>query len=198
MAGKHRQIFLCGVHSVGKTTLLQQLSSRCSEGSQMHFQSEVARSVIREIGLQTQQLIPRKQQDQFEDLQDRILQRQCKVERGISSSKYPSGYVMDRGIDPLVYSRYYLGEEAYQRLLARPHAQECVSRYKDEESLVFVISPHPECVASDGVRLMPDMKEMREFTDVMVSTLTELGIRYVLINELDINKRVRIVQKAMV
>ena len=202
MACNYRRVFLCGVHSVGKTTLLRQLSlmldteSFLPPGMPVRYESEVARSVLVEMGLQKRDLNPQTRPDTFEELQNQILLKQRAVEERNNRSGSCFCF-LDRGIDPLVYARFYLGEEAYRRLLAKPHAQENVALCRDESSLVFVISPKPECIEHDGTRITPVLKEMNDFTDVMIRTLDEMKIRFVLIDVLDLTERVKIVEHAI-
>ena len=193
--------FLCGAHSVGKTTLLQELqrSITCKDFSSTRFESEVARTVIADMKLELKNRDPSTHPDKFEDLQNEILLKQSAIEKRNDSLAFERCfYFMDRAaIDPLVYARVYLGDDAYESLVSRPHAQECINRYRNDSSLVFVVKPQPECIEYDGTRLPPKLEDLKHFTDVMIQTLKELRISFVSIDVLDLDKRVEIVKETL-
>lgn len=116
------RVFICGAHSVGKTTLVNEVGKRLN----LHVEAEVARKVITDLNLRREDFDPKTNPSKFEELQERILEAQCKVEEQHSRSGTP--YIADRGIDPLVYSLMYLGENSMKRLLSLPSSQECLSR----------------------------------------------------------------------
>ena len=64
-------------------------------------------------------------------------------------------------------------------------------RYK--QSHVFVIKPSKECLHDDDVRLEPKMQELVQFTEILENFLLRVGIKYTLIDVLDIEERVNIV-----
>lgn len=116
------RVFICGAHSVGKTTLVNEVGKQLN----LHVEAEVARKVITDLNLRREDFDPKTNPSKFEELQERILEAQCKVEEKHSRSGTP--YIADRGIDPLVYSLMYLGENSMKRLLSLPSSQECISR----------------------------------------------------------------------
>ena len=66
-------------------------------------------------------------------------------------------------------------------------------RYRN--SLVFVVRPFPECVQTDGIRLVPKMDELLTYTDKMEAVLQENAIPYTVIDVLNLKERVDIVRR---
>ncbi|XP_062511029.1 uncharacterized protein LOC134186944 [Corticium candelabrum] len=188
-----KSVFLCGAHSVGKTTLLASLAQE-QRFKGYKREQELARGIIKQQKLKRDDFDHQKHPDAFERLQLDILQKQNEVEERNTKEGVP--YLMDRGIDPLVYARYYLGEEAYKRLLDNPWAGTSLERYRSKSSRLFVIEPHQQCIEDDGVRVRPNLKELQEFTRVMKKTLDENRINYTIIHDLDIRRRVQVVLEA--
>lgn len=181
------RVFICGAHSVGKTTLVNEVGKKLS----LHVEAEVARKVIKDLNLRREDFDPETNTSKFEELQEKILEAQCKVEEQHSRNGTP--YIADRGIDPLVYSLMYLGENSMKRLLSLPSSQECVNRYRT--SLVFVVRPFRECLQTDDIRLVPKMEELSKFTNLMEKVLQDNRIPFTVIDVLDLKKRVDIVQE---
>ncbi|CAH1258238.1 Hypp1979 [Branchiostoma lanceolatum] len=181
------RVFLCGAHSTGKTTLLTDLG----KAVRIHGEPEVARKVIKDMGLTREHLDYKKNPKAFEDLQLKILDAQCETER--RNAEAGRDYIADRGIDPVVYADVCLGEDAKQRLLGSHQAKECIERYKT--SLVFVLTPHQECIKDDGFRMMGTLEELQRYTIAMTTILHENDIPFTLIRDLDRQKRVQIVRE---
>jgi len=181
------RVFVCGAHSVGKTTLVNKVGKEMN----LHIQAEVARNVIKDLNLRREDFDPKINPTKFEELQERILEAQCKVEECNSRNGTP--YIADRGIDPLIYSLLYLGEESMKRLSNLPSTKECINRYKN--SLMFVVRPYPECLQTDDIRLVPKMEELINYTNIMEKVLQENDIPYTVIDVLDLKKRVDIVKE---
>ena len=116
------RVFVCGAHSVGKTTLVNAVGKELN----LHVEAEVARKVIKDLNLQREDFDPKFNPSKFEELQEKILEAQCKVEERNSRNGTP--YIADRGIDPVVYSQLYLGEGSMKRLLNLPSTKECINR----------------------------------------------------------------------
>lgn len=118
------RVFVCGAHSVGKTTLVNEVGRQLN----LHVEAEVARKVIKDLNLRREDFDPNTNPSKFEELQERILEAQCKVEE--NNSKNGTPYIADRGIDPIVYSLLYLGEDSMKRLLSLPSSKECINRWE--------------------------------------------------------------------
>ena len=116
------RVFVCGAHSVGKTTLVNAVGEELN----IHVEAEVARKVIADLNLRREDFDPLVNPAKFEELQEKILEAQCTVEKRNSSNG--RSYIADRGIDPLVYSTVYLGEESTRKLLNLPSTRECINR----------------------------------------------------------------------
>ena len=61
--------------------------------------------------------------------------------------------------------------------------------------MVFVVRPFPECVQTDGIRLVPKMDELLTYTDKMEAVLQENAIPYTVIDVLNLKERVDIVRQ---
>ena len=61
--------------------------------------------------------------------------------------------------------------------------------------MVFVVRPFPECVQTDGIRLVPKMNELLTYTDKMEAVLQENAIPYTVIDVLNLKERVDIVKQ---
>ena len=116
------RVFICGAHSTGKTTLVNEVGKELN----IHVEAEVARKVIKDLNLRREDFDPKNNPTKFEELQEKILEAQCAAER--RNLKNGTSYIADRGIDPLIYALVYLGEESMQRLLNLPSSKECINR----------------------------------------------------------------------
>lgn len=65
---------------------------------------------------------------------------QQKREREISDFSY----ISDRGLDNLVFSKMYCGDEFFASLLRSESAVECIERYRSPQSRNFVLIPKRE------------------------------------------------------
>ncbi|KAK3753723.1 hypothetical protein QZH41_013808 [Actinostola sp. cb2023] len=181
------RIFICGAHSVGKTTLAEALAVETG----FHLVSEVARTIIKEMGLKRDDYDPRSKPSQFKELQQLILASQAEIES--RNDRLKRSYICDRAIDPVVYAMVYLGEKEAKDLLQQETTKQNITRYRS--SLIFVIKPYPECISHDDVRLPPNMDELNVFTSTMENLLRELQIPYTLIDTLDLKERVQIIKE---
>lgn len=193
------RIFLCGAHSTGKTTLFQSILkddfiAPGKDGKEttrlLYGQTEVARPVIRRMGLSREQFVDfHTHLRVFEFVQHEISREQSRVEAENDVKQRNTLY--DRGIDPVVYSWMYLGEAARDRLLSQPFLQESIQRYR--KSVVFVVAPNECCVVDDGFRMKPSLDDLSEYTDFMKRLFDLLDIRFHLIEETDQQLRTKLV-----
>lgn len=181
------RVFICGAHSTGKTTLVNEVGKELN----LHVEAEVARNVITDLNLRREDFDPNSNPEKFEQLQEKILEAQSVVEK--RNSRTGTSYIADRGIDPLVYALVYLGEDSMKKLLDLPTCKESINRYRN--SLVFVVQPFPECLCPDHIRLVPKMDELLEYTNKMEAILQENEIPYTLIDVLNLKERVEIVKQ---
>lgn len=116
------RVFICGAHSTGKTTLVNEVGKELD----LHVEAEVARKVIKDLNLRLEDFDPKVKPRKFEELQEKILEAQCEVEG--RNARSGTSYIADRGIDPIVYALLYLGRESMARLLNLPSCKECIDR----------------------------------------------------------------------
>lgn len=116
------RVFICGAHSTGKTTLVNEVGKELN----LHVEAEVARKVIRDLNLRREDFDPNSNPEKFEQLQEKILEAQSVVEK--RNSRTGTSYIADRGIDPLVYALVYLGEDSMKKLLDLPTCKESINR----------------------------------------------------------------------
>lgn len=193
------RIFLCGAHSTGKTTLFQSILEDDSialgkDGKEtvrlLYGQTEVARPVIQRMGVARELFTDfRSHPRVFEFVQHEISREQSRVEAENDAKQRNT--LFDRGIDPVVYSWAYLGEEARDRLLSEPFLQESIQRYR--KSVVFVVAPKECCVIDDGFRMEPSLADLNMYTDFMKRLFQLLDIPFHLIEETDQQLRTKLV-----
>jgi predicted ATPase len=118
------RVFICGAHSTGKTTLLNRLLSEPDQN--LHAVNEVARNIIAEHGWQKKDFDPKTNPDTFYQLQVEILQAQSRIDKDLCVKNI--SYIGDRGLDPIIYCKMYLGEEWFQRIMSTLEAKECIER----------------------------------------------------------------------
>jgi predicted ATPase len=118
------RVFICGAHSTGKTTLLDHLLLEPDQN--LHAVNEVARNIIAEHGWQKKDFDPKINPDTFYDLQVKILRAQSRIDGELCSKN--RSYISDRGLDPIIYCRMYLGEESFYKIMNTIEAEECLRR----------------------------------------------------------------------
>lgn len=116
------RIFLCGAHSVGKTTLAKEIV----KDRNFHMMTEIARKIIQDKGMKREDFEPKTHPQIFLDLQRQIIEAQAMREK--ENDNQGLNYVSDRGIDPVVYASMYVGEEDGERLLELPETKEIIRR----------------------------------------------------------------------
>ena len=82
------RVFICGAHSVGKTTLVDEVGK---ELPNIHKQAEVARKVIKDLNLRREDFDPRINPAKFEELQIKIAVAIWPVTgQGFQNTKWPA------------------------------------------------------------------------------------------------------------
>ena len=85
---KMLRVFICGAHSVGKTTLVDEVGK---ELPNIHKQAEVARKVIKDLNLRREDFDPRINPAKFEELQIKIAVAIWPVTgQGFQNTKWPA------------------------------------------------------------------------------------------------------------
>ena len=178
-----KAIYIIGPSCTGKTTLLNALLEYYAQAEDSKLSTrplaairEVARSVMREQDFDRSDITS--SADRSLKFQKAILQAQYKAETVLKSETW---YISDRsGIDPVVYARSFIGEEAAEELLVSPEWTELEHRMR--ASLVFLCEAGGDWLADDGTRLMPkDLEAWVRFDHAYRQLLRERKIEYHLI-----------------
>jgi predicted ATPase len=176
------RIYVCGAHSTGKTTLARHLARELG----LPLINEVARQVMAELEISFESL--RVNLEQVASYQKQVFQRQMEVEE-----RYPDGFVSDRTFCNLAYA-------ARHSLILPDLLDHKAERYFERvrnESLVFFVRPHMECMANDGVRERVGWDEINRIDGILDFILGWQRIPCVGISELNMKDRVRTAMTAL-
>jgi nicotinamide riboside kinase len=163
-------IYVVGPSSTGKTTLCEALAKRLNIETSAYV-SEVARQVIRTRGFTRENVGMLEMQVAIMEAQ---LQREREVEEGTCRIR-----LSDRSaVDPIVYAVLTSknDEESKKRrqiLTDSPQFQRALERYR--RSIFVLLTPIPEWLVDDGIRLMDNQMKCLE---VFRETLRDMGISY--------------------
>jgi len=186
------RIILCGASSVGKTTVATEW---CKQHKEFHHIQEVARNVMKKYNINrddmTDSLKNDPKKELFLKLQQQILEAQNCHEKGIPSDQ---PYISDRGPDPIVFACVYANEKAAQKLAESNEGRQCIERYK--RCLVVMLCPL-KATTDDNFRLVQNKEEQKRFDDAMFNIFHKYNIPYVYVNEVDHNKRMHILHRAV-
>jgi nicotinamide riboside kinase len=196
--GKPPHIYVVGAQSTGKTTVVKALEEHFRsevssyEGiSQPKIITEVARTVLQQHSFSADDITS--SPTRALALQKLILQAQLSAERDIS--EHEEWFISDRsGVDPMVYARKYVSEEAESDLIKSAEWKELSERMR--KSVVIVCEAGTEWLTDDGVRLMPESREeWIEFHELFCSRLDALGLEYEILpsNMMSLRERVAFV-----
>ncbi|XP_060583365.1 uncharacterized protein LOC132739631 [Ruditapes philippinarum] len=184
------RIYICGPHSTGKTTLLNDLRPHLGDVTVVE---EVARGIIKNHGWSRDDFIPDKHPDVFRQLNEEILEAQ--IANDIKYSSSGEDFICDRALDPIIYCGYYVSEQAKEAMYKLHGIHEWLDRMR--RSFVILVSPHPECITDDNVRLPSPIEELREFHAKFKQELHKNNIKYLELTQLDRQERVNIVIKEL-
>ena len=182
-------IILCGASSVGKTTTAKAWVRRHPKYSHIE---EVARGVMARHSITREDMklsLETEEKTTFLNLQYYIT-----VEQNHRELSEEGSFISDRGPDPIVFTEYYVGPEAADRLAQRPEASACLERYK--RCLVVVLCPLPE-PTDDGFRLVETRSKQVEFTEVLRNLLDRYRIPHVYIDVTDRKQRLAVLEQAV-
>lgn len=189
-----RHIYVVGAQNTGKTTLVNALEAAFAKNT-LEIQPRVIKEVARNVLIKhkfTARDIKTSPSRAFQ-LQELILKAQFDAERGVLERE--EWFISDRSaIDPIVYSRKYVTEDASIQLRQSAEWLQLEERMKD--SLVIVCQAGADWLLNDGVRLMPENREAWiQFDRLFCSCLDEWGFGYELVpcTLTDIDKRVEFV-----
>jgi nicotinamide riboside kinase len=179
-----KNLHIIGAQSTGKTTLVNALeehfdlrrSPQEARPSQPLIIREVARTVLKEKGFNREDITT--SPTRALQLQKHILDTQHNAECEINVSSTPKWYICDRsGLDPLVYAKYFVGQEASAEMLASRNWVELEAWMK--AGIVILCEAGCHWLKDDGIRLMPnDADEWIRIDDTFRSLLEEREIQY--------------------
>jgi nicotinamide riboside kinase len=189
-----RHIYIVGAQNTGKTTLVNALKAAFAKNTS-EIQPRVIKEVARNVLIKhkfTAEDIKTSPSRAFQ-LQELILKAQFDAEREVLERE--GWFISDRSaIDPIVYARKYVTEEASIQLRQSMEWLQLKERMKD--SVVIVCQAGADWLLDDGVRLMPENQEAWiEFHQLFCSCLDEWGLDYEVVpcTLIDIDKRVEFV-----
>lgn len=151
-----KNIFIVGAQCTGKTTLLKALKEYYKDlDTQPGIISEVARTVMKQLDMDRNDIEFSPERSLM--LQKSIMQAQYKAETELSKDS-TGWYISDRsGIDPIVYARMFVGEEAARDLLDLTIWTTLEQNMK--AGVVFICEAGASWLFDDGTRLMPKDEE---------------------------------------
>ncbi|KAH7123979.1 AAA domain-containing protein [Dendryphion nanum] len=150
-----RNIYIIGAQSTGKTTLAEALSASLSTSASTPptIIREIARSIILEKGYNRAEMTT--SPDRALQLQQDILEAQYRAERAVDANLSSSGYICDRsGLDPIVYARLYVSENAADEMFASVAWRELEMKMRC--GVVILCEAGGSWLVDDGLRLMPE------------------------------------------
>ena len=194
-----KNIYVVGAQCTGKTTLVDALVAHLDtsidekgiEVSKPVVIKEVARKVLQEHNFTALDITTSPERALL--LQKLILVAQYEAEKE-TAGKW---FISDRSsVDPVVYAKVYVGEEACSDMLQMATSIQLLSNMRD--ALVCVCETNPSWLRDDGVRLMPkDLEEWTDFHQIFIGVLQELGIKYIILGkQTNVSQRVDMVLQA--
>ncbi|XP_045158352.2 uncharacterized protein LOC123524320 [Mercenaria mercenaria] len=184
------RIYICGPHSTGKTTLLKDLRPHIGN---IKIVEEVARGIIKNHGWTRDDFLPEKHPDVFQQLNEEVLAAQIETDK--KYTRLGQDFICDRALDPMIYCGFYIGEQAKEAMYRLDGMERWLESLR--KSLVVLVSPHPECIHDDSVRLSSSIEELREFYAKFEKELQHNHIRHVKLTQLDRQERVHTVLKEL-
>jgi nicotinamide riboside kinase len=177
-----KNIYIIGAQSTGKSTLVNALEDWFEESG--HQDSTQRPLIIREVAREVLKKYNFKREDiatlpiRALQLQQHILAAQYDAETTACPTGASTWYICDRsGLDPIVYTKYFVGEHAAAEMLASKFWRELENRMK--EGVVILCEAGCEWLRDDGVRLMPkDEEEWMHIDAVFRDLLRIRGIRF--------------------
>jgi nicotinamide riboside kinase len=191
-------IYIVGAQSTGKTTLVNALEAAFArEGSSQRplVIREVARTVQKEKHFSRKDITT--SPTRALQLQQYILAAQYDAEATICAANASAWYMCDRsGLDPIVYAKCFVGEDAAAKMLESEVWRELEDRMKD--SIVILCEAGCHWLVDDGIRLMPKNVEEWVRVDAAFRDLLEkrgIGFSIMPKEMMDLQKRVEYVHR---
>ena len=177
------KVYMCGAHSVGKTTCARYVS----ETYNVPMITEVARMILSEKELHLDSL--RTNLDVVDDYQSKIFSRQIEQE-----SKFNS-FVSDRSFDCLAYASQH--SRILPKLLKSKELESYINELKSPDSYIFFIRPSKATLKEDGIRESLSWDGIIAI-DAQVKFLCEMfELRYFQINTDSMQERVRLIDSIL-
>lgn len=192
-----KNIYIIGAQCTGKTTLVNALKDHFTRFREQDVTepiviSELARNVLQKLNINREEIASSPEKSL--KLQTAILKAQHKAETEANGQFI----ISDRsGIDPIVYTRLSVSENAAQDLLASTEWDELERNMKD--GLVFVCEAGCTWLVDDGTRWMPtDLEHWNRFDQAFRKLLSERAIEYGIVQRdvTQIDERVKLVVDA--
>ncbi|KAE9986509.1 hypothetical protein EG328_005395 [Venturia inaequalis] len=185
-----RNTYVIGAQCTGKSTLVNALDGhvKATDPTPPAIIKEVARTVLQRYNYSADDI--RASPDRALQLQKLILEAQHEAE----SQHKGNLFISDRsGIDPVVYARIFVGEEAARDMMASQTWRDV--EHNMRSARILVCEPVPAWLHDDGVRLMPtDIDELNSLHQSFCQLLQELGMDFTVAPKemTDINERVKL------
>ncbi|KAL9044092.1 MAG: hypothetical protein Q9214_002746 [Letrouitia sp. 1 TL-2023] len=196
-----RNIYIVGAQCTGKTTLVTALERYFQDGADNRKPSfskptvirEVARTVLQQHNFTADDIT--NSRSRALQLQKLILNAQLDAESAVKGA----WFISDRsGLDPIVYARQYVGEEAAAELIQTSTWKTLEEQMR--HSLIIVCEPGADWLIDDGVRLMPDnIQAWNNFHHLFCACLDSLDLPYAVLpkNTRDLHQRTDFVIRRM-
>lgn len=205
--GQYKNIYIIGPQSTGKTTLVNALEEAFASGNGLPSSSNRTRpAIIREVARTVLKTYNFTRDDITNSptralrLQELILKAQLKAEEtALNGSPSKAWFISDRsGLDPIVYAKLFVGEDAAQQMVSSDAWKALAERMKN--GLVILCEAGCTWLVDDGTRLMPkDIEDWLRVNSAFHEVLETLAIDNLLMPKsvLDLQQRVQIVLDAV-
>ncbi|RDW87960.1 hypothetical protein BP5796_03654 [Coleophoma crateriformis] len=203
---QYQNIYIIGPQSTGKTTLVNALEKAFASGDDSISSYNFTRpSIIREVARTVMKTCNFTRDDITNSptkalrLQELILKAQLKAEEAVlNGSPSTSWFISDRsGLDPIVYAKLFVGEDAAQQMISSDEWKTLEERMK--HGLVVLCEAGCTWLVDDGTRLMPkDEEDWLRVNSGFHEVLETLAIDNILMSKsiLDLQQRVKVVLDA--
>lgn len=182
-----KSIYIIGAQCTGKTTLVNALENwfkRSTDVNKDHCPlviREVARKVLEERRFSRIDITT--SPERALELQQHILEAQYNAETTACLKNPVTWFLCDRsGLDPIAYTKCFVGEGAAAEMLSSAIWQELESRMK--KGIVILCEAGCRWLTDDGVRLMPkDVEDWMRVDLAFRDLLKTRGIRFSILSK---------------
>lgn len=183
-----KRIYLVGAHSVGKTTLANELAKRW----QVRVMTEAAREILTAMKTSVSAFEAHAlAADAFQQqVWDKILADHDRMKHNADAYA-----VFDRGPDCLVYAAMF--STIAGKLCSMPETKAYLSSLKSRDSYVFLLEPYESMITPDGVRAYLDMSTLTSITAAVAAMLEMNNIPYIRLMSDNLLTRVKTVMSVV-